>query len=139
MRWIITCRRLRRDRRGVSNIIVIALSLVIILAIVSNIVLWNYEMNQVDWEKMKENVVISNVENVTVGSQFTFENEGGLTVHLVSLWVINSTDHQHYDINVFVNSAETKTYLREDITLPTDGYTIKVVTKRGNIAVYSES
>ena len=105
--WTITWRRLKRDRRGISNIIVVALSLVIILAIVSNIVLWNYEMNQVDWEKMRENVIITNVERVT-GSQFTFENDGGLTVHLVSLWIINSTDRQRYDISVFVNSAETK-------------------------------
>jgi hypothetical protein len=138
MLWIITCRRLKRDRRGISNIIVIALSLVIILAIVSNIVLWNYEMNQVDWEKMKENVIITNVERVT-GSQFTFENDGGLTVHLVSLWIINSTEHQRYDISVFINSAETKNYLREDISLPTGSYTVKVVTERGNTAVYSGS
>jgi hypothetical protein len=138
MLWIITCRRLKRDRRGISNIIVVALSLVIILAIVSNIVLWNYEMNQVDWEKMKENVIITNVERVT-GSQFTFENDGGLTVHLVSLWIINSTEHQRYDISVFVNSAETKNYLRDDISLPTGSYTVKVVTERGNTAVYSGS
>ena len=137
MLWIITCRRFKRDRRGISNIIVIALSLVIILAIVSNIVLWNYEMNQVDWEKIKENVIITNVESVTYGSQFTFENDGGLTVHLVSLWIINSTDHQRYDVNVFVNSAATKNYLRDDISLPTGSYTVKVVTERGNIAVYS--
>ena len=136
--WIITCRRLKRDRRGISNIIVIALSLVIVLAIVSNIVLWNYEMNQLDWEKMRENVIITNVERVT-GSQFTFENDGGLTVHLVSLWIINSTDRQRYDISVFVNSAETKNYLRDDISLPTGGYTVKVVTERGNTAVYSGS
>jgi hypothetical protein len=138
MLWTITCRRLKRDRRGISNIIVAALSLVIILAIVSNIVLWNYEMTQLDWEKMKENVIITNVERVT-GSQFTFENDGGLTVHLVSLWIINSTDHQHYDISVFINSAETKNYLREDISLPTGSYTVKVVTERGNTAVYSGS
>jgi len=136
--WTITCRRLKRDRRGISNIIVIALSLVIVLAIVSNIVLWNYEMNQMDWEKMRENFIITNVERVT-GSQFTFENDGGLTVHLVSLWIINSTDHQRYDISVFVNSAETKNYLREDISLPAGGYTVKVVTERGNTAVYSGS
>jgi hypothetical protein len=111
----------------------------IILAIVSNIVLWNYEMNQVDWEKMKENVIITNVECDTYGSQFTFQNDGGLTVHLVSLWIINSTDHQRYDISVFINSAETKTYLRDDVSLPTGGYTIKVVTERGNMAVYSGS
>ena len=139
MLWIITCRRLRRDRRGISNIIVIVLSLVVILAIVSNVVLWSYEMNNLDWEKMKENVIITNVEGDTYGSQFTFENDGGLTVHLVSLWIINSTDRQRYDISVFVNSAETKTYLRDDILLPTGSYTVKVVTERGNRAVYSGS
>jgi hypothetical protein len=71
--------------------------------------------------------------------QFTFENDGGLTVHLVSLWINNSTLHQRYNINVFVNSAETKTSLREDIPIPTGIYTVKVVTERGNIAVYSGS
>jgi hypothetical protein len=135
--WITMFRRLRRDRRGISNVIVVVLSLVIILAIVSNVVLWNYDMNQVDWEKMKENVSITNVENAAYGSQYTFKNEGGLTVHLVSLWINNSTLHQRYNINVFVNSAETKTYLREDIPLPTGSYTVKVVTERGNMAVYS--
>jgi len=137
MLWIITCRRLKRNQRGVSNIIVVVLSLVIILAIVSNIVLWNYEMNQVDWEKMRENVTITNVENVTYGFQFTFENDGGLTVHLVSLWIINSTDHQRYDISVFINSAATNNYLRDDIYFPTGNYTVKVVTERGNVAIYS--
>lgn len=133
--WIITCRRLKKDRRGISNIIVVALSLVIILAIVSNIVLWNYEMNQVDWEKMRESVVIRDVERGS-GSQFTFENDGGLTVHLVSLWIINSTDRQRYDISVIINSAETKNYIRGDISLPEGNYTVKAVTERGNIAVY---
>ena len=133
------CRRLRRDRRGISNIIVVVLSLVIVLAIVSNIVLWNYDMNQIDWEKMKENVSITNVESITDGSQYTFKNDGSLTVHLVSLWINNSTLHQRYNINVFINSAETKTYLREDIPLPAGSYSIKVVTERGNIAVYSDN
>ncbi len=139
MLWIILFRRLKRNRRGVSNIIIIALSLVIILAIVSNIILWNYEMNQVDWEKMKENVTIQNVTKITYGSQYIFENDGSLTVHLVSLWINNSTLHQHYNISVYVNSAENKMYLREDIPLPAGNYTVKVVTERGNMAVYSGS
>jgi hypothetical protein len=137
--WITICRQFKRDRRGISNIIVVALSLVIILAITSNIILWNYEMNQVDWEKMKENVIINNVESAYGGTQFTFKNDGSLTVHLVSLWIINSTNHQHYDMNILVNSAETETYLRDDIILPTGNYTVKVITERGNIAVYSNS
>jgi hypothetical protein len=118
---------------------VVALSLVVILAIVSNVVLWNYEMNQLDWEKMKESFTIINVESASPGSQFTFQNDGSLTVHLVSLWIINSTDHQRYDISVFMNSAETETYLQEDVSLPADNYTVKVVTERGNTAVYSGS
>jgi hypothetical protein len=73
------------------------------------------------------------------GTCFTFENEGALTSHLVSLWIINSTNHQRYDINIFVNSAETTTYLRADISLPTGEYSVKVVTERGNTAVYSGS
>jgi hypothetical protein len=73
------------------------------------------------------------------GTRFTFKNEGALTSHLVSLWIINSTNHQRYDINVFVNSAETKTYLRSDISLPESPYTVKAVTERGNTAIYSES
>jgi len=73
------------------------------------------------------------------GTRFTLENEGALTSHLVSLWVNNSTSHQRYDINVFVNSAETKIYLRIDISLHTSQYTVKVVTERGNTAVYTGS
>jgi hypothetical protein len=131
--------RLKQDRRGVSNIIVVVLSLVIVVAIIANIVLWGYEMNQLDWEKMKEDIIITNVERGTEinGTRFTFKNEGALTSHLVSLWIINSTNHQRYDINVFVNSAETTTYPRADISLPDDQYTVKVVTERGNIAVCS--
>jgi hypothetical protein len=71
------------------------------------------------------------------GTQFTLENGGALTVHLVSLWMINSTNHQRYDIDAFLNSAATKNYVRYDVALPAGNYTVKVVTERGNAAVYS--
>ncbi len=131
--------RFKRDRRGVSNIIVVVLSLVIVVVIISNIVLWSYEMNQLDWEKMKEEISIITVERdiETNGTHFNFKNEGALTSHLVSLWIINSTTHQRYDIEVIVNSAETKNYLRADISLPDNQFTVKVTTERGNIAVLS--
>jgi len=69
---------------------------------------------------------------------FTFKNKGSLTSHLVSLWVNNSTYHQRYSIDVIVNSGETISYLSVDIRLPDGPYVVKVVTERGNIAVYSE-
>ena len=72
-------------------------------------------------------------------TQFTFKNDGSFTVHLVSLWIINATEHQRYDISIYVNSAEAETYLQGDLLIPTGIYSAKVVTERGNIAVYSET
>jgi hypothetical protein len=73
------------------------------------------------------------------GTLFTFKNEGSLTVHLVSLWINNSTHHQRYEVSIFINSGETTSYVRSDISLPDRPYVVKVATERGNIAVYSES
>jgi len=73
-----------------------------------------------------------------VGTLFTFKNVGPLTSHLVSLWVINSTHHRRYDIDVFINSGETLRYLRVDVSLPAGQWMVKVVTERGNIAIRSE-
>jgi len=97
-------------------------------------------MNQLDWERMQEIVKISNVARVSANETlFTFRNEGALTSHLVSLWIINSTNHERYDINVIVNSGESLNHTRADINFPIGQYTVKVVTERGNIAVYLAS
>jgi len=87
--------------------------------------------SKVDWIEFK---VVKPTSTI-----FTFENGGSLTCHLVSLWVINSTVHEHYDMSVFVNSGDTLSYSRMDIILPSGQYTVKVVTERGNVAVYSGS
>jgi hypothetical protein len=71
------------------------------------------------------------------GTRFTFKNEGSVTLHMVSLWINNSTLHQRYDMDIIVNSAETYSYIRADISLATGSYTVKIVTERGNKAVYS--
>jgi hypothetical protein len=84
---------------------------------------------KVDWVEFKVKIA---------GALFTFKNKGSLTSHLVSLWVVNSTHHQRYDIDVFINPGETLRYLRADITLPDGQYLVKVTTERGNIAVFSE-
>ena len=41
-------KRLKRDRRGISNVIVVMLSLILVVVIVANVVLWSYQMNQFD-------------------------------------------------------------------------------------------
>lgn len=73
---------------------------------------------------------------VASGTQLTFQNKGAVTTQLVSLWVDNATRHSRYDINLFINSGDTLLYVRNDVYLPT-GALVKVVTARGNVAVYS--
>gem|GEM_PF-2011682 len=70
------------------------------------------------------------------GVLLTFRNRGSVTVHLVSLWIINYTDHRRYDINVYVNSGETLLVTLNDVFLPDNAYIVKVITERGNIAVF---
>jgi len=77
------------------------------------------------------------VRAVINGTIFTFENNGSRTAHLVSIWINNATVHKRYETNVFLNSGETFSYSRLDISLPAGQYTTKAVTERGNIAVYN--
>ncbi len=79
------------------------------------------------------------VRAVINGTRFTFENEGSLTSHLVSLWITNSTHHQRHNINLIINAGQTLTYTRADVSLPNGEYIVKVTTKRGNTATYSGS
>jgi hypothetical protein len=51
--------------------------------------------------------------------------------------VNNATLHKKYDIDIFINPGETLSYARPDIPLPESNCVIKVVTERGNIAIYS--
>lgn len=71
----VTAKHLRRNKRGVSNVIVAMLSLVLIVIIVSNVVLWSYQMNQIDWERMQEKLSLVNVERTTNSPWFTSQKE----------------------------------------------------------------
>jgi len=93
--------------------------------------------NQADSNQTTVDVDFLGVRAKVDGARFTFENECSLTTHFVSLWIVNSTLHQHYDADVVLNSAETYNYIRADIKLPSGNFTVKVVSERGNTAVYS--
>ena len=56
--------RVKQDQRGISSVIVVMLSLVILVIISANVILWSYQMNQLDWEKMQEDINIVDVTRV---------------------------------------------------------------------------
>lgn len=127
----ITC--LRRNKHGISNVIVAMLSLVIVVIIFSNVILTSYQMNQFDWERMQENVEITNVEGTTI----TLYNRGSVTVHIVSLWVDSPTIHQRYDMDLFINAGDSTNCTCSDINANTS--IVKVTTERGTISVFRVS
>jgi Na+-transporting NADH:ubiquinone oxidoreductase subunit NqrC len=132
-------RLLKREKRGISTVIVVMLSLVLVAIIVGNVVLWSYQMNQVDLERTQETLTIANVTRIEpVGLSIEVKNTGAISLHIVAVWVSDSTDHQRYDADVFLNAGESATYNRTDIVVPQGAFLAKVVTERGNIAVFSE-
>ncbi|HVO36637.1 MAG TPA: hypothetical protein VMT01_00515 [Candidatus Acidoferrum sp.] len=70
------------------------------------------------------------------GAAFDLRNSSPMTTHIVAVWIVNSTNHQRYEANLFINSGETALYLRVDISLPQDQFIAKVVTEKGNVAVF---
>ncbi|MCJ7699597.1 hypothetical protein MUO56_05090, partial [Candidatus Bathyarchaeota archaeon] len=121
-------RRLKRDKRGVSNVMVVMLSLVLIVIVVDNIVLWDYQMNQLDWERMQEKIEITAAVSEGTVSLFTIQNTGSQTAHLISLWILDNsiTNHQRYDLNTFINAGDTFQLARSDIILPGTPYIVKI-------------
>ena len=77
------------------------------------------------------------VRAIIDGACFNLKNIGSMTAHIVSIWITNPTNHQRYDTNLFINAGEQATYIRADINLPRDSFIIKIITERGNIAVFS--
>jgi hypothetical protein len=68
-------RRLKSENRGISNVLVVMLSLILITVIVANVVLWNYQMNQLDIERMHESVKITEASRLTRSAWSTARNE----------------------------------------------------------------
>jgi hypothetical protein len=132
-------KHLRLDKRGISNVIVAMLSLVLVVIIVSNVILTSYQMNQFDWERMQENVEIVSVANTVDGTTFTLQNKGSVTAHLVSLWVDSATIHQRYDMNLFINAGDSVNYTLSDIGLVDNASIVKVITDRGTVSMFNSS
>ncbi|MEM2337136.1 MAG: hypothetical protein QXK93_00500 [Candidatus Bathyarchaeia archaeon] len=68
-------KKIKSNRDGVSNVLVVMLSLILITVIVANVVIWSQQMNQLDIERMHESVSITNAGHLTHSEWFTAQNE----------------------------------------------------------------
>jgi len=70
------------------------------------------------------------------GACFDLRNSGPFTTHVVAVWIVNATRHERFNANLFINSGAAVSYVRADISLPEDNCTAKIVTEKGNVAVF---
>ena len=115
------------------------LSLVLVVIIVSNVILWSYQMNQLDLDRMQEKVEITTVTRIAQGAIISLENKGSVTAHLVALWVDSPIIHQRYMMNLILNAGDSINYTSTDIDLTDNASVIKIVTERGNLSVFKVS
>jgi len=78
------------------------------------------------------------VRTIIDGTSLELKNSSPLSTRIVAVWITNSTTHQRYNADLFLNAGEAATYIRADIKVPQDILLAKVVTERGNVAVFSE-
>jgi hypothetical protein len=131
-------KRLKHEKKGLSNVIVVMLTLVLIVIIVSNVVLWGYQMNQLDLDRSQEKIQITRVSYTLAGEiRIDLENIGPVSAHVVAFWISNSTTHDHrIDADLYTDVGQAITYvLNYPLNIGTS-YVIKAVTERGNIAVF---
>jgi len=121
--------RLKRDKRGLSNVIVVMLSLVLIVIIVSNVVLWSYQMSQLDLERMQENLAITDAKGVTRSSWFTTQNEFEISVgsRLSGTFMDTKTLGGSYE--TFIETVSDFSLLRiiNNITIDLSTYPIRYI------------
>jgi hypothetical protein len=70
------------------------------------------------------------------GQDWLVKNSSPETIHVVAVWITNSTRHERYDKDVFINSGETDGSLFANLSMPSDSCVTKVVTERGNVAIF---
>jgi len=95
-------------------------------------------------DRLKEDIEITTV-TLTDTNKFnmTVFNKGPISTKLTRLWVTdqssNPITHQKEDLSVLINPGEQKQNIATNLSItanPTDSYTLKAVTERGNTASF---
>ena len=92
--------RIIQNEQAVSNVIVVMLSLVLVVVIAANVILWSYQMNQLDWERMQEDLRIMNVTPIS-------DSPWSVTQSEYSLNVGSLTNGTYVDTQTINNISET--------------------------------
>ena len=141
-----------KKKKGISTIIggvfivaIIILGMTVIirgLELQSDLGQTIVEQSGLNDEKGIEDLELRDVKIENEKFNMTILNTGTLPVHMVRLWVTNTTDtngwHQYYELDEIINPNES-TYLGDAlplVALNSSSYKIKIVTERGNSNIF---
>ncbi len=141
-------------RRGLSTLVGTVFFVIALSSVVAYV---SYSMNSIEnfaqsilvndaqtIDRLKEDIEITTV-TLTDTNKFnmTVFNKGPISTKLTRLWVTdqssNPITHQKEDLNILINPGEQKQNIATNLSItanPTDSYTLKVVTERGNTASF---
>jgi len=141
-------------RRGLSTLVGTVFFVIALSSVVAYV---SYSMNSIEnfaqsilvndaqsIDRLKEDIEITTV-TLTDTNKFnmTVLNKGPIPTKLVRLWVTdqssNPITHQREDLSVLINPGEQKQNIATNLGItatPTDSYTLKAVTERGNTASF---
>ena len=128
---------LRSNKRGISTVIVVMMSLALLVTVVGNLVIWSYQMNEMDRERIQESITINSAKQTEKGIALEIKNNGPEGAQIVALWIVDSKNHERFEVDLFVNSGENAQFVLSDINLPESYTLIRIVTNKGNAAVLS--
>ena len=144
-----------KKKKGISTIIA-AVFIVGIIVIGLNAMIWALDLqngfgqfiierNVLETERNAEKIEVRDVKIENEKFNMTIANTGNLPVHMVRLWVTNTTDtngwHQQYDTDEIINPGEV-TYIGSSppldqlVALNSSSYKINIVTERGNSNIF---
>jgi hypothetical protein len=156
-------KKLNPSRRGVGTVIGTIFFFLIVATLATSVLYWGImrydEYNQVVQARLqrdleaKSEVLVVDTDGVSVerGNPGTLtiekdaiENDGGVTIHLVRIWVIDTDtkDHAYYDYSEYLNPGARNAKIT--ITLSNNGriyhkdtVVVRLVTERGNMVSVS--
>lgn len=126
-------KRLKSNKRGVSTVIVVMLSLVLLVIVVANVILWSYEMNEHDWQRAQEKVNIAEIQRTTSSDWFAADREFGV---VAGTWISGTyfdTMSIGGDCETFIEDFPPESYTPSSYLL--SGSTTYISGKLSDLAV----
>ncbi len=132
-----TLKKLQKNRKGgVSVIIATIMSMIILMLAISQIFIFEAEIQSEDMNRKAESFTIDMIYTLSNTTSFKVSNIGTVAIRLVAIWINNTRN----SIDVMLNPLDTQTIDMDGLGLTVDSvFDATIVTKRGLAVTFNYS